>query len=81
MRKRTLGYWLVVVAALGSLAAAAASASDSEKESDFKFRFVGPKVGNRVAAISSGSTPKSEPVAAMSRAGLTSHPRTLSLIH
>src|SRR5882724_61367 len=51
MRTRTLGYWMVVVAALGSLAAGAAAASDSEKESDFKFRFVGPKVGNRVAAV------------------------------
>src|SRR6266700_7817342 len=43
MRKRTLGYGLVVIAALGSLAAAAAPAPDSDKESDFKFRFVGPK--------------------------------------
>src|SRR5882724_10423110 len=51
MRTRTLGYWMVVVAALGSPAAGAAAASDSEKESDFKFRFVGPKVGNRIAAV------------------------------
>src|SRR3984885_9138727 len=51
MRKRTLGYWLVVIAALGGLAAAAAPAADAERESDFKFRFVGPKVGNRIAAV------------------------------
>jgi photosystem II stability/assembly factor-like uncharacterized protein len=51
MRTRTLGYWLVAIAALGSVAAGAATASDSEKESDFKFRFVGPKVGNRIAAV------------------------------
>jgi photosystem II stability/assembly factor-like uncharacterized protein len=51
MRKRTPGYWLVVMAALGSVASAAAATPDSEKEGDFKFRFVGPKIGNRIAAV------------------------------
>ena len=50
MRRSRSGYWLMVVAALGSMAATVVSAADSDKESDFKFRFVGPKVGNRIAA-------------------------------
>jgi photosystem II stability/assembly factor-like uncharacterized protein len=40
----------MVLVALGGMSAAIASATDSDKESDFKFRFVGPKVGNRIAA-------------------------------
>src|SRR5258708_931943 len=51
MRKITRGYWLVALAAIGSMASAGASAADAEHESDFKFRFVGPKVGNRIAAV------------------------------
>ena len=51
MRRKTLGYWLVAMAAFGNWAAAAAAAADAEGESDFKFRFVGPKVGNRIAAV------------------------------
>jgi photosystem II stability/assembly factor-like uncharacterized protein len=61
MRTRTLAYWLVAITALGSSAAVAAAAAGtaaapppaaaSAKESDFKFRFVGPKVGNRIAAV------------------------------
>jgi photosystem II stability/assembly factor-like uncharacterized protein len=47
----TSRYWLVVIAALGSLGALSAAAADSEKESAFRFRFVGPKVGNRIAAV------------------------------
>jgi len=52
MLRRTPGRWLVVIVTLGSMAAGAASAAgtDKDKESDFKFRFVGPKVGNRIAA-------------------------------
>ena len=53
VRKRTLGYWLLALGvAFGNLASAAdVAATGPEKESDFKFRFVGPKVGNRIAAI------------------------------
>jgi photosystem II stability/assembly factor-like uncharacterized protein len=53
MRPRTtVRNWLVVIAALGSVAMlTAAAAADSEKESAFRFRFVGPKVGNRIAAV------------------------------
>ncbi len=50
MRTRTLGYCLVALAAFAS-AAGAAPASDESQESDFKFRFVGPKVGNRIASV------------------------------
>jgi photosystem II stability/assembly factor-like uncharacterized protein len=51
MSKAKLGFWLVAIAALGSMAAAAEPWTDSEKESDFKFRFVGPRIGNRIAAV------------------------------
>jgi photosystem II stability/assembly factor-like uncharacterized protein len=66
MRTRTTRRsWLIVLtASLSALAASAAEpekqkaadsekekAADSEKESAFKFRFVGPRVGNRIAAI------------------------------
>jgi len=62
MRTRTTTRnWLAVIAALGGLAAAIATAAespgttsemaDSGKESAFRFRFVGPKVGNRIAAV------------------------------
>ncbi|MBV8342073.1 MAG: sialidase, partial [Gammaproteobacteria bacterium] len=49
MRTSTLGYGLAVIASLVS--AAAVPAAEGEKESAFKFRFVGPKVGNRIAAV------------------------------
>ena len=51
MLNKTLGYWLVALAAFGSMMATGAPAADADKESDFKFRFVGPKVGNRIAAV------------------------------
>jgi photosystem II stability/assembly factor-like uncharacterized protein len=56
MHKRTISrYWLVTIATLGAAAAAAAPpaapAPDSGKESAFRFRFVGPRVGNRIAAV------------------------------
>jgi photosystem II stability/assembly factor-like uncharacterized protein len=51
MRLTTLRYWLIAIAALGSVAAAAEPAADSGREGDFKFRFVGPRVGNRIAAV------------------------------
>src|SRR5579872_6326702 len=43
--------WLIVLAALGSMAASSAVAADTETESAFKFRFVGPRVGNRIASV------------------------------
>lgn len=42
---------LIVFAVLGSMIALTAAAADSEKESAFRFRFVGPEVGNRIAAV------------------------------
>jgi photosystem II stability/assembly factor-like uncharacterized protein len=51
MGKRTLGVWCGVAATLASLAWADQPASDAEHESEFRFRFVGPKVGNRIAAV------------------------------
>jgi photosystem II stability/assembly factor-like uncharacterized protein len=42
---------VVAIAALGSLAAAAATPPDSDRDSELKFRFVGPRVGNRIAAV------------------------------
>src|ERR1700756_4828988 len=55
MPTTTLRYWVIAIAALGSMtaavAAAVAAAGDADKEGDFKFRFVGPHVGNRIAAI------------------------------
>jgi photosystem II stability/assembly factor-like uncharacterized protein len=50
MLTRMLGYCLVIMA-FGSTAVADAPAADAEHESDFRFRFVGPKVGNRIAAV------------------------------
>ncbi|MBS0579537.1 MAG: sialidase [Proteobacteria bacterium] len=58
--------WLILVAALGCLTTSATIAAeprkpgsepansqdvDSEKEGAFRFRFVGPRVGNRIAAV------------------------------
>ncbi len=60
MYKITLGCWLaamaavspmVSVAAAPEVAPAAALVADADQESDFQFRFVGPKVGNRIAAV------------------------------
>jgi photosystem II stability/assembly factor-like uncharacterized protein len=60
MRTRTPWYWLIVMGLLSGLACAAAPAPapavpgpapDSERQGDFKFRFVGPRIGNRIAAI------------------------------
>ncbi len=64
--KSATRYWLIVIAALGGMSAMAATAaephragaekadsaeSESDQESAFRFRFVGPRVGNRIAAI------------------------------
>src|SRR5262245_25389394 len=51
MHRRTLGYWLVAIATFSNLAVFAAPPADPANESEFKFRFVGPKVGNRIAAV------------------------------
>jgi hypothetical protein len=42
---------LAVMALLGTTFPARAQQSDSEDEGQFRFRFVGPRVGNRIAAI------------------------------
>ncbi len=49
IRKMTLCF--AAIAMLGSMFSARAQQSDSEEEGQFRFRFVGPKVGNRIAAI------------------------------
>src|SRR5215475_4941245 len=51
MHTRKLAAWLVAFAAWLGTAAAAMPAADTEQESDFKVRFVGPKVGNRIASV------------------------------
>ena len=52
MRKRTtLVTWLIAVTFFAGGSATTASSADADQESDFKFRFVGPKVGNRIAAV------------------------------
>jgi photosystem II stability/assembly factor-like uncharacterized protein len=51
MGKRTLGIWFAAMATFASMAWADSPASDAEHESEFRFRFVGPKVGNRIAAV------------------------------
>src|ERR1700704_4623081 len=51
MRNKTLAYWLTAMTAFGCMASAGAPAADADQESDFRFRFVGPKVGNRIAAV------------------------------
>jgi photosystem II stability/assembly factor-like uncharacterized protein len=39
------------IAILGNMASAGAQQPDPEQEGQFRFRFVGPKVGNRIAAV------------------------------
>ena len=51
MANRALRLCLAAVAIVGGLAPAGAATPDSEQESQFRFRFVGPKVGNRIAAV------------------------------
>src|SRR5271168_4043451 len=48
---RKLALCLAAVAMLGSVFPAHAQQPDSEDEGQFRFRFVGPRVGNRIAAI------------------------------
>jgi len=62
MHKKTPGYWLIAMVLLGSTAGAAAApptapaavpaaAPEPEREGEFRFRFVGPRIGNRIAAV------------------------------
>ena len=51
MHRKKLISGLLAMAAFAATASAAATPADAEKESDFKFRFVGPTVGNRIAAV------------------------------
>src|SRR4029077_6613093 len=51
MGHRMFGFGCVLAATLAGLAWADQPASDAEHESEFRFRFVGPKVGNRIAAV------------------------------
>ena len=48
---RKLGFCFTSIAILGSMMSASAQQPDSEPEGQFRFRFVGPKVGNRIAAV------------------------------
>jgi len=50
MNKKLQGLLLAAMVMLGGTVMAA-DAPDADRESDFKFRFVGPKVGNRIAAV------------------------------
>jgi len=51
MRRIAMGCSLVAMTALGSMASGGASTAEPDHESDFNLRFVGPKVGNRIAAV------------------------------
>ena len=50
MLNKILGCGLLALVVAGALSARA-QAPDAEPESDFQFRFVGPKIGNRIAAV------------------------------
>src|SRR5712671_6578250 len=50
MKKSVSTFCLLSLLVLGRIAIAAEP--DDDHESAFKFRFVGPKVGNRIAAVS-----------------------------
>jgi len=51
MITRRFVLWLASFATLGFITAAGAQQPDSEQEGKFQFRFVGPRVGNRIAAV------------------------------
>ena len=51
MRTRKLGFWLALLGVLGGAMSAAAQMSDADQDSQFRFRFLGPQVGNRIAAV------------------------------
>ncbi len=48
---RKLGLCFAGIAILASVVSAGAQQPDSEEEGQFRFRFVGPKVGNRIASV------------------------------
>ena len=48
---RKLMFCFACIAILGSVVSASAQQPDAEEEGSFRFRFVGPRVGNRIAAI------------------------------
>jgi photosystem II stability/assembly factor-like uncharacterized protein len=48
---RALRFFLVLIIALSTLPFSRAQQTDSEDEGQFRFRFVGPRVGNRIAAV------------------------------
>ena len=48
---RKLGFGIVSIAILVVVVSAVAQEPDSEQEGQFRFRFVGPRVGNRIAAV------------------------------
>jgi photosystem II stability/assembly factor-like uncharacterized protein len=51
MNTRNLQLWIAALATVASLATASAQVPDPEQEGQFRFRFVGPKTGNRIAAV------------------------------
>ncbi len=51
MNARKLKCFAVLAVLVGSAVVACAQQSDADEESSLRFRFVGPRVGNRVAAI------------------------------
>jgi len=48
---RKLMFRFACIAILGSVISASAQQPNAEEEGSFRFRFVGPRVGNRIAAI------------------------------
>src|ERR1035438_2540315 len=48
---RKLRFSFASIAILGSMVSAGAQQPDPEQEGQLRFRFVGPKVGNRIAAV------------------------------
>src|SRR3984885_6535837 len=51
MAIKKLTFFLAAIAMLGSTVPAHTQQPDSDDEGQFRFRFVGPRVGNRVAAV------------------------------
>ncbi len=51
MVTRKIALSLVAIALIGNMFSARAQQSDSDEEGQLRFRFVGPKIGNRIAAV------------------------------
>src|SRR5260221_5533366 len=47
----SLKFCIACIVLLGCVVAASAQQPDDEEEGQFRFRFVGPRVGNRIAAV------------------------------